>query len=151
MIDFSTLQGLTIPEGNVTQIADASGNVLWKAAPSGATVKLKVVNGGHYSSITTSTFASITIDGVAYNTTEELIIPIGTVLVCKCSSNGSNKMYLNGEEVVTYKESGSSNVCYDYTVKGDVEITYGGSMSVSGGGPSGPSYSYSATIRITEL
>ena len=29
MIDFSTLQGLTIPEGVVTQIADASGRVIW--------------------------------------------------------------------------------------------------------------------------
>jgi hypothetical protein len=29
MINFSTLQGLTIPEGVVTQIADASGRVLW--------------------------------------------------------------------------------------------------------------------------
>lgn len=29
MIDFSTLQGLTIPEGVVTQITDASGRVLW--------------------------------------------------------------------------------------------------------------------------
>lgn len=28
-IDFSTLQGITIPEGVVTQITDASGNVLW--------------------------------------------------------------------------------------------------------------------------
>lgn len=31
-INFSTLQGLTIPEGVVTQIADASGRVLWSAA-----------------------------------------------------------------------------------------------------------------------
>jgi hypothetical protein len=31
MIDFSTLQGLTIPEGVVTQIADASGRVIWSA------------------------------------------------------------------------------------------------------------------------
>lgn len=31
MIDFSTLQGLTIPEGVVTQITDASGVVLWSA------------------------------------------------------------------------------------------------------------------------
>lgn len=30
MIDFSTLKGLTIPEGVVTQITDAQGNVLWK-------------------------------------------------------------------------------------------------------------------------
>ena len=31
MIDFSKLQSLTIPEGVVTQIADASGRVLWSA------------------------------------------------------------------------------------------------------------------------
>lgn len=31
-INFATLQGLTIPEGVVTQIADASGKVLWKLA-----------------------------------------------------------------------------------------------------------------------
>lgn len=30
MIDFSILKGLTIPEGVVTKITDASGNVLWK-------------------------------------------------------------------------------------------------------------------------
>lgn len=30
-IDFATLKGLTIPEGVVTQIADAAGNVLWSA------------------------------------------------------------------------------------------------------------------------
>lgn len=31
MIDFATLQGLTIPEGVVTEIKDASGRVLWTA------------------------------------------------------------------------------------------------------------------------
>ena len=31
-MNFATLQGLTIPEGNVTQITDAYGNVLWKLA-----------------------------------------------------------------------------------------------------------------------
>ena len=30
-MNFATLQGLTIPEGAVTQIADASGRVLWSA------------------------------------------------------------------------------------------------------------------------
>lgn len=34
MIDFSTLQGLTIPEGVVTQITDASGRVIWSAVRS---------------------------------------------------------------------------------------------------------------------
>lgn len=28
-IDFSTIKGFAVPEGKVTQIADASGNVLW--------------------------------------------------------------------------------------------------------------------------
>lgn len=32
MIDFSTLQGLTIPEGVVAEIADASGRALWTSA-----------------------------------------------------------------------------------------------------------------------
>lgn len=41
MIDFSTLQGLTIPEGVVTQIADASGRVLW-ALKSGTKAVLQV-------------------------------------------------------------------------------------------------------------
>ena len=40
MIDFPTLKGLTIPEGVVTQIADASGRVLW--ALSGGKVILQV-------------------------------------------------------------------------------------------------------------
>jgi hypothetical protein len=32
-MNFATLKGLTIPEGNVTKITDASGRVLWSAAP----------------------------------------------------------------------------------------------------------------------
>lgn len=40
-INFSTLKGLTITEGNVTQIADASGRVLWKQAPKSVTVILR--------------------------------------------------------------------------------------------------------------
>lgn len=119
-------------------------------APSEAIVKLKVQNGGNYSSITTATNADINIDGVFYYTTESLVLPIGTVIICRCRT-ANNGIYLNGEKVVTYKGDVSSDDCYDYTVTGDVEITYGGSMSVSGGGPSGPTYSYSATIRITEL
>ena len=40
-VNFSTLQGLTIPQGMVTQIADASGRVLWSVA-SGNKVILEV-------------------------------------------------------------------------------------------------------------
>lgn len=42
MIDFATLQGLTIPEGVVTQIADASGRVLWMLNTGGGPVILEV-------------------------------------------------------------------------------------------------------------
>ena len=41
MIDFSTLQGLTIPEGVVEQIADASGRVLWSAVKEVGTLILR--------------------------------------------------------------------------------------------------------------
>lgn len=52
MIDFSTLKGLTIPEGVVTQITDAAGNVLW--ALSGGKVILEVEK------ITSNTYAGET-------------------------------------------------------------------------------------------
>lgn len=41
MIDFSTLQGLTIPEGVVAEIKDASGRVLWNAERTVSTVHLR--------------------------------------------------------------------------------------------------------------
>lgn len=41
MINFATLQGLTIPEGVVTQITDASGRVLW-AVKNGKPIVLEV-------------------------------------------------------------------------------------------------------------
>lgn len=53
MIDFSTLQGLTIPEGVVTQIADASGRVIW-AVQNSAPVVLQVEK------ITSDTYAGET-------------------------------------------------------------------------------------------
>lgn len=52
MIDFSTLQGLTIPEGVVTEIKDASGRVIW--AVSGGKVILQVEK------ITSDTYAAET-------------------------------------------------------------------------------------------
>jgi hypothetical protein len=53
MIDFSTLKGLTIPEGNVTKITDVSGRVIW-AVQSGDKVILEVEK------ITSDTYAGET-------------------------------------------------------------------------------------------
>lgn len=149
-MNFATLKGLTIPEGNVTQITDASGNVLWKKAPSTANVKLKVQNGGNFSGMTESPNVGVTIDEVPYNSAQELVVPVGTVIMCVCSAGNTNQIYLNGETVDTRKDAG--RYIYDYTVTGDVEITMGGSMSMQGGGyGTPPTQVTSATIHIVEL
>lgn len=55
MIDFATLQGLTIPEGVVTQIEDASGRVIWMVqSESGEPIVLEVEK------ITSDTYAGET-------------------------------------------------------------------------------------------
>lgn len=152
-INFATLKGLTIPEGNVTQIADASGAVLWKSAPAEAIIKFKVANGGNFSSITTSTYCSLEIDGGYHNATEEIVVPIGKVVTCRfgTTSNQTRKLYLNGAEISSYTyDSTNGTYYYDYTVIGDVGIAMGSSMSMSGG-PSGPVQYVTTTITITEL
>ena len=53
MIDFATLQGLSIPEGVVTQITDASGRVIW-AAQNSKPVVLQVAK------VTSDTYAGET-------------------------------------------------------------------------------------------
>lgn len=75
MIDFATLQGLTIPEGVVTQIADASGRVLWQLNAGGPVI-LEVEK------ITSNTYAGET----TYNNEEFILLDIypktnGTVSV----------------------------------------------------------------------
>ena len=67
MIDFSTLQRLTIPEGVVTQIADSEGNVLWAlASESSEPIVLKVKK------ITSNTYAGST----AYNNEQFILLDI---------------------------------------------------------------------------
>ena len=48
MIDFSTLQGLTIPEGAVAQIADASGRVLWAAQSDTVVLEVEKITSNTY-------------------------------------------------------------------------------------------------------
>lgn len=51
-IDFATLQGLTIPEGVVTQITDASGNVLWSAGGKDVILEVEKITSNTYASET---------------------------------------------------------------------------------------------------
>lgn len=52
-IDFATLQGLTIPEGVVTQITDASGNVLWSAGGKDVILEVEKITSNTYAGGTT--------------------------------------------------------------------------------------------------
>lgn len=132
-MDFSTLQGLTIPEGVVTQIADTSGAVLW-AAKRNAVVTITsscVGINGDTSRITITSPEPFTPDSSnpSYTTTWSvepwempnctIEIPIGSTIECVVTdTKQSNRCYIivNGEEVV------SGVGTYLYTVKGNVSV-----------------------------
>ena len=54
-IDFSTLQGLSIPEGVVTQIADAAGVILWSAVSDKVILEVEKITSDTYAGETTYT------------------------------------------------------------------------------------------------
>ena len=92
MIDFATLQGVTIPEGVVTQI-ESGGVVLWSAAKPAAMVTVTI------KPKTTTVpskpeYAYVEIGGVVYDGTATVTVsvPIGTIATCY----GKNNVLLNG-------------------------------------------------------
>lgn len=128
MIDFSTLQGLTIPEGVVTQIADAQGNVLWSAVKPMCTVTMKQALIGMLQNIDGKIY--VTLDGQTYKPTSGVslsnnfataTVQSGTVMHCVADSSsammGNSTIRVNGDIVET---AASALVEYDYKVKGDI-------------------------------
>jgi hypothetical protein len=124
MIDFTTLQGLTIPEGVVTQISDASGRVLW-AVQSGGPVILEVEK------ITSDTYAG----GTAYTGEQFILLNIypktnGTVSVTyggltKTITDTSGAESPNAQKVFFGTFNGVSDVVEtpasgELTIEGDV-------------------------------
>lgn len=107
-MNFATLKGLAIPEGNVTQITDASGNVLWKKAPSGATITLTTSSAVYEK--------AITIGGQSYSGNAVITVPLGTVVEFR----GFTQVVMNNTAV-----GGST---YDYTVTGDIGIHCSGTQ-----------------------
>ena len=135
MINFSTVKGITIPEGAVTKIEDASGIVLWCAIK-----KAKVTIATNFYGMNGDT-ASITVNSseffspdptnpdyktktwtaaVADEPNCTIEIPVGSTIECTVSrdkGNADSYISLNGTRVV----SGAGT--YVYTVVGDVMIT----------------------------
>lgn len=92
-MNFATLQGLTIPEGNVTQIADASGRVLWKASK---TVTISYTLGDPVAPATY--YNSIIHNGTEYTGSGSLIANIGDIILVRCAPGGQTgeaHIYLN--------------------------------------------------------
>ncbi len=132
MIDFTTVKSLTIPEGSVAKITDASGNVLWNSVKM-ATITItvtsqKYADGYHYRGWG---HATATIDGVVYGdssvkepTTYTLSVPVGTAIACKAeyydaySEEGGGEIYLNKVLVA----SSDDWTTYDYVVTGNATI-----------------------------
>jgi hypothetical protein len=105
-MNFANLTGLTIPEGVVTQITDASGRVLWKQAPKEATVTI-TGSGGN------ANMVWVTINGVDYRAASSVNVPIGTVITC----NPFGSVILNEQTVANGKP-----ITYNYTVTKNVTI-----------------------------
>lgn len=81
-MNFAALKGLTIPEGKVTKITDASGRVLWSAGPK--TVKLNIAGTG-------TVFCYVQIgDGQPYYGETTVSVPVGTVIKCVATHDTAN-------------------------------------------------------------
>lgn len=92
-MNFATLKGLTIPEGNVTQITDAIGRVIWSAAHN-----VVIAGGG----IGTGTGYTAMIDGSSYPFSAAWdISTVSTASVTITSTSTIGKILLNGETVLT--------------------------------------------------
>lgn len=117
---FSTLQGVTIPEGVVTQIADANGTVLWSAKRNAIITITSECNG-----ITGDTayikivYGTETFEAYAYDMPNcTLEVPIGSTIECTVSRNKGNadsSISVNGTKVLT-------EGTYIYTVTGNVAV-----------------------------
>ena len=134
MIDFSTLKSLTIPEGVVTQIADASGTVLWSAVNKVKVTITSLWNGidGDMASITVTSPEAFAPDPANPGSTTKtwtvfvydepdctIEIPAGSTITCTVDdSKASNRCYVSVNGVEVLSDPGT----YVYTVTRDASI-----------------------------
>ena len=128
-MNFTNLTGLTIPEGNVTQITDASGRVLWKSGPPKATV---TITGSAKNNL-----ARVVIDGVTYYSgTVTLSVPVGTVINCYTDFESKDidcGIYLNGvyKAYRTYNHTVTTNTTINLTDDVDRDYDYVGLIYIT--------------------
>lgn len=163
-IDFSTLKGLTIPEGNVSKIEDAQGNVLWSAVKM-ATITLKWEPYSYALYDTTSYIsAKVKIEGTEYwnsffidNAIDQytLSVPLGTTIICyyyALYGGYVGEVKINGNTVAQDVGNNSDNAFsknrseYEYVVTTDAIITLTAKANSTY-----PSSRKSESVYITEI
>ena len=120
MVEVSAIKSWTDPvRGNVTEVTDARGNVLWSANTDMYTVKIGSMS-------TKVEYASVEINGVVYGSVlmvgQTIQVPRGTVAICKVKPpNGgtSASIKLNGQQVM----GGNGSYTYNFEIKGNVTIS----------------------------
>lgn len=125
-MNFATLQGLTIPEGVVTQITDASGRVIWSAVKK-VTITLDFTNAGM------SGYLSAEVNGTQYKggfggghngKVYEISVPVGDKIVCTTGSAPyACTIVVNGTTVSSTK----AGATYEYIVSRNVTIEFNAS------------------------
>lgn len=117
-MNFANLKGLKIPEGNVTQITDASGRVLWSVRkaplPVGTPVTIEMV------SLTTSGDPSLTMwhnsQMLGGPPNRTIAAKTGDILKFNVNYSGGYSVTINGTVVETGSFTPNAAVNYEYTV-----------------------------------
>lgn len=124
-INFATLQGLTIPEGVVTQISDASGRVLWSAAKNiPAVLQVEKITSDTYAGETTYTgeqFVLLSITPRIANGTVKVTYGGLTKTLAFSGTNSQNVFFgtFNGvADSVATPESGTLTIEGDFSSYG---------------------------------
>jgi hypothetical protein len=156
-IDFSRVKGISDDYGNIKQITDAAGRVLWSAVPPmvEVTIKSKIatanvfdrvyvtINGQQYKAKTVTSSNSPTVD------VAELVVPSGTAMYCYANGCGTNAnasvINVNSKPVVRPTQSMVPSE-YEHIISNDTYVVLSGTyMSMNG------VIIASASIEITEI
>lgn len=128
-MSFAAYKEWAIPEGKVTQIADASGRVLWKAGD--GTRRISFPQGTSYENTDCDiNFENIYAIARGWDG-EDAICSVGAIMeICAGSSylGSYAAIYVNGVLVTSINGSGSGNgyrdIYYYYTVTKDATVTF---------------------------